>query len=229
MVHNACFEIKKNHLRLCNITNSASPYPSTLLTSKLGMIFIRSLPIITLRTKQNGHQFPDNIFKCIFLNENIWNLIKISLKFVPKVPVNNIPALVKIMAWHRQGDKPLSEPMMVSLLMDTCSSQPQWVKDFEFVSAYQTTLFKMPEKISWNVMVLPSVNWSWNQNTLWYLDEYHGCWCPDSLHHQVISNSDIDNAGWMGPCLPRASMSTTSAISVMWNDENCEYIFMLLK
>ena len=28
-------------------------------------------------------------------------------------PINNIPALVQIMAWRRQGDKPLSEPMIV--------------------------------------------------------------------------------------------------------------------
>ena len=31
--------------------------------------------------------------------------IKISLKFVPKSPINNIPALVQIMSWCRQGDK----------------------------------------------------------------------------------------------------------------------------
>ena len=196
MVHNANFEKKKkNHLCLCNIANSARPYPSTLLTSKSGMIFIRSLPINTLRPRQNGRQFPDDIFKCIFLDKNIWNLIKILLKFVPKVPVNNIPALVQIMAWHRQGDKPLSEPLLVSLLMHTCVTRPQWVKYFEFVSVYQTTLLKMADKISCNLMALPSVNWSWNQNILGYLDEYHGCWCPDSLHHQVISNHSIDYAG----------------------------------
>ena len=38
--------------------------------------------------------FPDDIFKCIFLNENVWIVIKISLKFVLKGPMNNIPALV---------------------------------------------------------------------------------------------------------------------------------------
>ena len=47
------------------------------------------------------------IFKCIFLNENVWILIKISLKYVPKGPINNIPALVQIMAWRRPGNKPL--------------------------------------------------------------------------------------------------------------------------
>ena len=52
------------------------------------------------------------IFQCIFLNENLWISIKISLKFVPKGLINTIPALFQIMAWHRSGDKPLSEPMV---------------------------------------------------------------------------------------------------------------------
>ena len=51
--------------------------------------------------------------------------IKISLKFVPNGPINNIPALVQIMAWRRPGDKPLSEPMMVSLLTHICVTRPQ--------------------------------------------------------------------------------------------------------
>ena len=32
--------------------------------------------------------------------------------FVPKGPINNIPAWVQVMAWRLSGDKPLSEPMM---------------------------------------------------------------------------------------------------------------------
>ena len=38
--------------------------------------------------------FPDAIFKCIFFNENVWIFIKISLKFVPRGPINIIPSLV---------------------------------------------------------------------------------------------------------------------------------------
>ena len=53
----------------------------------------------------------DDIFKCIFLNENVWISIKISLKFVPKGPIDNKPALVQVMAWRLRGDKPLPEPM----------------------------------------------------------------------------------------------------------------------
>ena len=70
-----------------------------------------------LRQRQNCCHFTDDIFKCIFLNENVWILFKISLKFVPKIWVNNIPALVQMMAWCRLGNRPLSEPMMVGLLM----------------------------------------------------------------------------------------------------------------
>ena len=66
----------------------------------------------TLRLRQNGRHFPDNIFKWIFFNENVSLSITISLKFVPKVQINIIPALVQIMAWHQIGNKPLSEPML---------------------------------------------------------------------------------------------------------------------
>ena len=81
----------------------------------------------TLRPRQNGRHFADDIFNFIFLNENIWIPIKISLKFVPNDPINNIPALVQIMAWRRPGDKPLSEPMMVNLQTHICVTRPQWV------------------------------------------------------------------------------------------------------
>ena len=54
--------------------------------------------------------------------------IKISLWFVPKSPINNIPAFVEIMAWRHLGDKPLSEPTMDSLLTHICVTRPQWVR-----------------------------------------------------------------------------------------------------
>ena len=79
----------------------------------------------SLRPIRNRRHFVDDIFKCIFLNENIWILIKISLKFIPKGSINNIPALVQIMAWHQPGNKPLSEPMMIILLMHICVTWPQ--------------------------------------------------------------------------------------------------------
>ena len=92
-----------------------------------GHICFFCLWINTLRLRQNGRHFADDTFKPIFLNENIRISIKISQKFVPKVPINNIPALVQIMAWRRPGDKPLSEPKMVRLPMHICITRPQWV------------------------------------------------------------------------------------------------------
>ena len=71
----------------------------------------------TLSPRQNGHHFPYNFFKCIFLNENVWVAIKIWLKFVTKGSINNIPALVQIMAWRRPGDKPLCEPMLTQFTL----------------------------------------------------------------------------------------------------------------
>ena len=89
----------------------------------------------TLRPRQNGRHFADDIFKYIFLNENVWIPIKISLKFVPKGRINNIPALVLKIAWRRPGDKPLSEPMMVSLPTHICVTRPQRVKNTNFTES----------------------------------------------------------------------------------------------
>ena len=58
--------------------------------------------------------FADDIFECIFLNENRIP-IQISLKFVPRTPIENKPALVEAMAWRQTGDKPLPEPLMTQL------------------------------------------------------------------------------------------------------------------
>ena len=80
---------------------------------------VRSRSLNTLRLRQNGRHFPDDVLKRIFLNENDCILIRISLKPVSKGQINNTPALVQIMAWRRTGDEPLSEPMM-SWLTDAC-------------------------------------------------------------------------------------------------------------
>ena len=88
----------------------------------------RHVTFNTLKPRQNGRHYADETFKCIFLNENVRIPITIWLGFVPKGPINNIPALFQIMAWRRPGDKPLSEPMMVILPTHICVTRPQWVK-----------------------------------------------------------------------------------------------------
>ena len=84
----------------------------------------------SLRPGQNGRHFADDTLKRFFPNENVWISIKISLKFVPKAPINNIPSLVQIMAWRRPGDKPLSETMLVFVPTHICVTRPQWVKRY---------------------------------------------------------------------------------------------------
>ena len=68
----------------------------------------RKALVNTLKPRQNGRHFADDIFKRIFLKENVSISIKIS-----KGSTNNILSLVHIMAWRQLGTKPLFEPMMV--------------------------------------------------------------------------------------------------------------------
>ena len=98
-------------------------------------------PPIPTEAETNGSHFANDIFECIFLNENVWIPIKISLKFVPKVPINNIPALVQMLAWRRSGSKPLYEPMRTSLLTYICVTRPQRVNDITAAQQNTTKLY----------------------------------------------------------------------------------------
>ena len=88
---------------------------------------ISSHGINTLGLRQNSHHFRVNIFKCIFLNENVRISIEISLKFVPKGPINNIVGLFQIMTALTRGKAIISEPMMGRVLTHICVTRPQWV------------------------------------------------------------------------------------------------------
>ena len=77
-------------------------------------------------TRKNGRRFPDDICRCIFLKEIVWIAIEISLKFVAKVQINNIPALVRMMAWRRPCDKHLNQ-WCHDLLTHICVTRPQQV------------------------------------------------------------------------------------------------------
>ena len=120
----------------------------------------------TFRPRQNGRHFPEDIFKGIFLNENVRISIKISLKFVPGSPNNNFLGLVQMMAWRRPGVKPLSEVMMLSLLMHICVTRPRWVNTLR------------PERIVYhvalsNVFSRVQLHWrkvvsNWENNQHWF-------------------------------------------------------------
>ena len=117
----------------------------------------------TLRAGRNGQHFPDDIFKrtCILFSGNVWILIIISLEVLPEGPINNNPGFVQIMAWHRLGDKPLSETIVVWLPTHICVTQPEWVK--------------------WNINFIPHI---WRIGR--YLEWLYVCWNHPAPYKDVV-------------------------------------------
>ena len=167
-----------------------------LMQDKWVLVFHREIfqlcaPFDTLRPRQNGRHFADDNFKCISANENVWMPILISLKFVPKGPINNIPALAQIMPWRRPGDKPLSEPMMVSLTRHICVTRPQWVKCWYVAGNANAVLF---------VSKINSVDDGWNDNAPQQ-------WPPPA---SCVSNSSV-LLGWRTGFTIDTNLSPTAA------------------
>ena len=78
-------------------------------------------------------KMPDVIFQLTFSNEFSWmKMYKFQLRFhwsfFPRVQLSKFQYW-KIMAWHQPGDKPLSDPMLISLLMCRYVTWPQRVKN----------------------------------------------------------------------------------------------------
>ena len=141
-----------------------------------------TVSIDTLRLRQSGCHLPDGILKCIFLNENIRISIKNPLKFVPKGPINNIPALVQIMAWCHSGDKPLSETILVILPTHICVTWPQW--------------FNL-----WNQLV--TARNTQKQIHLWYMASTGCVWSVDckKIAHEKIHTLHL-NCGFLALQIP---------------------------
>ena len=77
---------------------------------------------------QNGHHFADDLFKCILVNEKFCILIKISLEFLSKCPLDNKSALIMRMACHQTNDKPLPQQMVHQFTTDMiCTTRGRWI------------------------------------------------------------------------------------------------------
>ena len=59
-----------------------------------------------------GH-YSDNIFQGILLYDKSCISIQISVNYVHKSSINNLPAFVQVKVWYQLGNKPLSKPMVV--------------------------------------------------------------------------------------------------------------------
>ena len=171
---------------------------------------VNSLWLNSLRPRQNGRYFADDTFKRILLNENVRIWIKNSLKFVPKGPINNIPALVQIMAWRRPGDKPLSEPMIVSLSTHVCVTRPQWVNNLGQNCFRQRLFGIMRLKITlWCIFIKHITVWwtyhypRFEEETLIYMRKNH-CYTTKygdlsiSWYHfpNILTTETNNSPGW---------------------------------
>ena len=75
--------------------------------------------------------FADGIFKCIVVNEKFYILLKISLKFIPKGPIDNNPALVQVMVCAEQATSHYLNQWWPSSLMHICGTRGRWVKSHQ--------------------------------------------------------------------------------------------------
>ena len=101
-------------------------------------LFCFGLNVSSMHSQYLSRDKMDVISQTTFSNafSSMKIVIKFSLKFVPKGPIYNIPALVQIMAWRHPGAKPLSEPMVVSLPTHICVTRPQWVNMSDYLACH---------------------------------------------------------------------------------------------
>ena len=137
----------------------------------MGCASSRGIAVNSLRQRQNGCHFPDDIFKYKFLNEIVWISLKIWLKFVPEVRINNIPSLVQIMAW---------------LILVNGS----WGISFESALRWMLLDLKLTDDKSILVQVM-----AWcRQATSHYLSQ---CW-PRSMSQYGVTRPQWVNSLWPG-------------------------------
>ena len=140
----------------------------------------------TLRQRQNGCHLADTTFKCIFLNENFSIFIKISLTVVSKGPINNIPALIQIMAWRRQ----VASYYLIQWRLG-CQRIYTSLSLNELKWACQRTA-------DWTEQQQQQQHWSWSIVFFLFCDEIHGPFLPvHSLQVHLLMTSHV---GDLFPC-----------------------------
>ena len=140
----------------------------------------------TLRPRQNCRHLSDDIFKCIFLNDKFRIPLMIWMEFVPLVRINNIPALVQIMAWRRSGDKPLSEQWW-SLGLNECNLRTHVTDSVHHHFLYN---IEMPQNTLYSKLTLVQVMTWCRPVTSHYLSH---CW-PRSLSLYGVTRPRWENS-----------------------------------
>ena len=128
-----------------------------------------------------GRNEIDVILQTTFSNafswmKNVLLAIKISLEFIPNGSIKSISALGQIMAWRRPGHKPLSEPMLRSLLTHTCVTRPHWVNGCNEICTLCNMVW-----VNLNIQELQKIHYYvyWCTGAFWCQDIYN--------HHNGIA------------------------------------------
>ena len=157
-----------------------------LLTSE----FPSQRPIIEMQSinsspcGQNGRHFADDIFKSFFVNKEYLNLTLISLKFVPKGPIDNKSTLDQVMAWCRTGDKPLPEPILPYSMMHICGTRGSCVNVTFFDSHNKLT-------VTWHAIILMYITSTYSD----IMTKMAIPLCSDENFTIILLNSNIDFRG----------------------------------
>ena len=126
-----------------------------------------------------------------------------------------IPALVQIMAWCRPGNKPLSEPMLVCLMMHICITRPQWVNSLapgRFQFNFRKVIFKLRlVNGGWGIPYEIALRWipldlTDDMSTLVQVM----AWCRQATSH------------YLSQCWPR-SLPPYGVTRPQWVNVICEY------
>ena len=99
----------------------------------------------------------------------------ISRHFQMDFHINNILALVQIMAWCRPRDKPIPEALMVSSLTHIYVTQPQWVNTMcSLISQNLVSHIEWCHPIVWYEII---ENWR-ERGKKWWCHQHWACWWP---------------------------------------------------
>ena len=112
-------------------------------------------------------------------------------------------------------------PPLCSSINELRRAMPKWLITkmnrgdihFIFIPLNVRGLHYLTMPIQWNLSVTTTSTIRFGRYR--QVSLYHGCWCPDSLHHQDISSHDIDYVKQVSPGLIRGRIITSYGISVI--------------
>ena len=173
-----------------------------------------------LGPRQNGRQFANDTFKCIFLNGNIWTVIEISLKYVTLGRIDNKPALVQIIQLGtEQATSHYLKQWWPSLLTYICVTWPQWVKIVTHLSRHKSpSLF---------VICVVNIYWLIIQCVIHLMLLIISWWVGPGRKHCITHRNTIPTRSWVSMVTSHQSLLLRSITNLLWLDNTQSYPFKM--